>query len=694
MRVGGKETEVARASLELLYSVSRELASALDLRAVLTRVAYLCISNVGATNGSIIVLDEHGKPIDSVVIVKGVIQDHDTQQLADTFEKGLAGWVARQRIAVLVPDTSLDERWLRRPDDAADRSGPKSAVSAPILAHDQLIGVITLVHPQPGTFNEDHLVLVKAIADQAGIAILNARLYAESQRQARAMTAIAGSAAAINSSLNQDEVFQRILEQTSQALRVETAALALIHPQTHELIFRATTDSDQGILGMRLALGQGIAGWVAKQGVGVIVPDAYDDPRFEPGFDQKLNFKTRVVACAPIRSQGNLIGVLEVINPLDGSFEPDALQVLEGICSLAGAAIRHAQLFERSQSAQERYRGLFEDSIDPILVTDWQGRIVEANRQAEVTSGLSRQALQKLRINSLHKVDASRLGSEFQHFAARETISYESRLKTKAGGEIPIQVYVHKIVIDGKPHLQWILRDISERKHLDQLREDLVSMIYHDLRSPLANVVSSLDVMESLIAKDSDPSLRSMLQIALRSTERIQRLTESLLDISRLEAGQPVGNRKPNSPKQMIEDAIQAVQPLAQHKRLEIRTEVTGAPPDVFVDGEMIRRVLINLIENAVKFTPVGGTIVSGAKGDGGFVCMWVRDNGPGIPSSEHGRIFDKFARLHAKDSPRGLGLGLAFCRLAVLGHGGRIWVESEPGQGASFLFTLPIAAP
>jgi signal transduction histidine kinase len=110
------------------------------------------------------------------------------------------------------------------------------------------------------------------------------------------------------------------------------------------------------------------------------------------------------------------------------------------------------------------------------------------------------------------------------------------------------------------------------------------------------------------------------------------------------------------------------------------------------VDEDMARRVLINLMENSVKFTPQDGEFEVGARQDGDWVSIWVRDNGPGIPLSEQERIFDKFTRLRGETKVNGLGIGLAFCRLAVQGHGGKIWVESEPGKGSTFHFTFPIA--
>ena len=106
----------------------------------------------------------------------------------------------------------------------------------------------------------------------------------------------------------------------------------------------------------------------------------------------------------------------------------------------------------------------------------------------------------------------------------------------------------------------------------------------------------------------------------------------------------------------------------------------------------MIRRVLINLTENAIKYTPFGGRIEIGAETDGDFMRMYVLDNGPGIPEADRERIFDKFTRLKNKTGSSGLGVGLAFCKLAVQGHGGKIWVESAPGLGSKFVFTIPIA--
>jgi signal transduction histidine kinase len=170
-------------------------------------------------------------------------------------------------------------------------------------------------------------------------------------------------------------------------------------------------------------------------------------------------------------------------------------------------------------------------------------------------------------------------------------------------------------------------------------------------------------------------------------------LISSLLDLNRLEQHQPVGERQVVTVSLLVGDAVEAIRPSAKGREQTIcwNTDMDDLPP-VFVDVDMIRRVLINLMENAIKFTPNGGSIQIGAEKDGDFLRIQVVDDGPGIPEADRERIFDKFTRLKNKLNPSGLGVGLAFCKLAVQGHGGKIWVEPVLNGGSMFSFTLPIA--
>jgi NtrC-family two-component system sensor histidine kinase KinB len=683
------EVTTTRASLELLYDISRELTAALDLSTVLRRVLTLSMSNVGAVNGSILVLDNSGDPVEGIIRIGDRVIENAAKQLSETLNDGLAGWVIRNEQGALIADTSHDDRWMRRPDDHEKQTGPKSAVSVPLIVHEQLVGVMTLVHPSPDFFLPAHLELIQAIADQAGVAVLNAHLFAESQRRARVMTALAESASVITASLELDEVLQRILTQIREALRVEAVFLALVDPQGEHLRFTATSAGrDSDFAGLQTKLGEGFAGQIAQTGEGQIISDTTIDDRFSLEFERLIEKNIRAIICVPLKSEGEIIGVLEALNPSGGKFDPDALEVLNGIGSLAGTAINHARLYEQVQATEQRYRDLFQDSIDPILISDKKGRILEANRQAEIFTGLNDQSLLGKSIKELLSSEEPIPGLDTEGIKSGDIRSIEAQFTSGDGSPRPIQLFVRSVDIN---NFQWLIRDISERRRLDRLREDLISMIYHDLRSPLANIVSSLDVFDTMLPDDGDPAYRSLLNIALRSTERIQRLTNSLLDMSRLESGRPVVNLFPTSPILLGKDSAEAVSPIATSKKQQINISIPSDIPMVKIDVDMIRRVLINLLENAVKYSPPEGEITLGADLETENVIIWVQDSGPGIPAEEKEHIFDKFTRLNPKGSQKGFGLGLAYCRLAIEGHGGRIWVDSELGKGSRFSFTLPL---
>ena len=681
-----------RALLELLVKVSREVATALDLRTVLQRVLYACIQYVGGERGSIVVMDDLGKPVDATIVYGKQFHDHTTQQLRETVERGLAGWVVQNRKPALVPDTSKDERWLRRADDAAEKSGAKSAICVPLLARERFVGVLTLVHPVPNAFNEQHLELVQAISDQASIAVLNARLYTETQRTARVMTALAEGAATINSSLEMQDVLRRILNQTMQALQVETVALGLIDSHSNDLVFQAAAGNNSGhIPGLHVPAGKGLVGKVIQAGRGVILPSIKHDPTLVE--EDRLNgVEMRALAIAPIQLHGKVIGVLEAVNPISGAFDPDALVVMTGLGNLAGTTIDNSKLFEQLQNAHKHYRELFEDSIDPILVTDWEGKVLEANRQAVELSGYTTEQLHTMSIDQLHEVNWGKVGLSFETIKAGTSCTYESGMLRQDGGRLPVEVYARRVEFEDSDSIQWILRDITARKDLDALRDDMTSMIFHDLRSPLGNIVSSLEMMSTLMPEDE--TLSSMLNIAKNSTGRIQRLVNSLLDINRLEAGQRIVDQNSIDPVALVREAIRDVEPSVTARQHVLTNRALSVLPLIWVDVDMIHRVLINLLENSIKFTPAGGRIDIGAQTneDGLFVRFWIRDNGPGIPAAERERIFEKFTRLRGKNKAGGLGVGLAFCRLAVHAHDGDIWIESEEGKGTTFWLTLPVA--
>ncbi|MGQ9909434.1 MAG: GAF domain-containing sensor histidine kinase [Candidatus Flexifilum sp.] len=235
----------------------------------------------------------------------------------------------------------------------------------------------------------------------------------------------------------------------------------------------------------------------------------------------------------------------------------------------------------------------------------------------------------------------------------------------------------------------------AERVQMDQLRRDLTAMTYHDLRGPLQNIQTSLTMLERLIDRgDADRAAR-IIPVAVNSVHQVARMVKSLLDIERLEQGKPILNRAQIDIRQLVAAAVDGLLLLASEADQQLTMELADDLPAMAIDGDMIQRVIMNLIENAIKHTPAGGAVAVRAQladyGDGPSLLISVADTGPGIPAEYRDEIFDKYFRIKRTNAPQGVGLGLAFCRLAVEAHGGRIWVESEPDQGSVFAFTLPL---
>lgn len=226
---------------------------------------------------------------------------------------------------------------------------------------------------------------------------------------------------------------------------------------------------------------------------------------------------------------------------------------------------------------------------------------------------------------------------------------------------------------------------------IEQLRSDLTSMIYHDMRNPLQTIKLSLQKLTQLLANHDNIAVLTLLQTGTRGTRQLRRMIDSLLDVQRMEEGNTILNTRQTDLHIVLAEAVQLVQPLAQDAGLRVKFELAKDLPTLAMDEDMILRVVTNLLENAVKYTPDGGVITLRACVEHETAIISVEDNGPGIPEHLQQSIFEKFSRVQYKEAPNGIGLGLTFCRLAVHAHGGSIWVESTPDKGSTFIFTLPI---
>jgi signal transduction histidine kinase len=228
---------------------------------------------------------------------------------------------------------------------------------------------------------------------------------------------------------------------------------------------------------------------------------------------------------------------------------------------------------------------------------------------------------------------------------------------------------------------------------LQRLREQTTDLVVHDLRNPLHSIMGAVGMLQMILPPNMLQENRDLFNLVNGNCERMQRLVDSLLDISRMESGETELNLEPANLAQLIQTAVSRVSATLQSREIASSVFMPAYLPPVEVDVDMIDRVIINLLDNAIKFTPAGGQISVTADPQTAYVAVNINDTGRGIPLEQRPHIFERFARGSSEGPrPRGFGLGLTFCRLAIEAHGGRIWVEDgEGGVGCKCIFTLPL---
>ncbi|HEY76209.1 MAG TPA: GAF domain-containing protein [Thermoflexia bacterium] len=685
-------TEEQRRQLaDTLSEIARTLAATLDLDEVLSLILEQLERVVPYDSASIFLLQDNRLTIRAW---RGFEHPERIQNLSFPLDgEHIMVRLVRQREPMVCADVQQEPDWENVPDIPTIHGW----IGVPLVSRGEVVGALTVDSLRVGAYTDADARLVAAFADHAAVAIANARLYRQTQRRLEEVAFLYETSQALTASLDLKEVLRTLMGHVREHFRVEAVSVALVDEESSDLVFQVAVGaaSDQ-VVGMRLKPGQGIAGWVVQTGQPVLVQAARKDPRFYSGVDQATGFQTGALMAVPIWLGDEVIGVIEAMNPQEEPLDEEDLRLLHNVAALAASAIQNAWLYARARDAEQRYASLFENSADPILITDASGIITDANRRLCQMLGYEKEELLGRRMVDLHP-DPEKAHLRLQR-ALQEGEGTFARVEAIArdGSTIPLEIRATRILHDNRPYIQWVWHDLTERMRLEKARRDLTHMIVHDLRSPISTIMSSLELIH---AAQRDESLISMpvdelFAIARRSGEKLFLLIDSILDLAKLEESKTLSQRQPLDPARLVEEVVEQVRPqaIAQNQRLE--THIASGLPPVLGDQRLLQRVLLNLLDNALKFTPFEGRIrVTVEQADPDMVLFAVSDTGPGVAPEDQERIFERFTR-GGDTLVRGTGLGLAFCKLAVEAHGGRIWVESVPSEGATFKFTIPIAEP
>jgi two-component system, OmpR family, phosphate regulon sensor histidine kinase PhoR len=442
----------------------------------------------------------------------------------------------------------------------------------------------------------------------------------------------------------------------------------------------------------------------------MVVNDARSDPRRNRDIAKAIEYQLEKVLCVPMNLHGEVVGVLEVMNKRDHSdFTEQDISLLTVIAQQATLFLENARLYGVLQQRVEyanaellsamrdlrlekaRVETLVEEMVDGVVAVDSGNIIVLVNSVARQMLGLREGQIEGRSLRSV--LAHPQLLELFEHplTPASPSVNREVDL---LGDEAQI-VRATIARIDG-PVGELIGRcavftDITHFKQLDQMKTDLVSFVSHELKTPLTSIGLYGHMLREKLEEGNVTDAQDMAAAVDRQNTRMKHMVDDFLNISRIEQGRPLDMlwARIENPRAFIEEvvAIEARTTRDHDLSLDFPREL----PALWADRSKLEEVFINLVNNAIKYSPDGGLIVVGAVSEGEFMHFSVRDTGLGIAPEAMSRLFQRFQRVGDKQRVTGTGLGLFVCKALIDAHGGRIWAESEEDKGSIFHFTVPL---
>jgi PAS domain S-box-containing protein len=373
--------------------------------------------------------------------------------------------------------------------------------------------------------------------------------------------------------------------------------------------------------------------------------------------------------------------------PLPGT---DEIARLDRVFVNVAEALR--QSTEKLKESEARIRSMFEFLPAGLAVIGKAGKVELINPAAERMFGYSEEEITGKSFNELFGPDKPGGQQNLLETLDQRTDDnpVEAKALRKDGKSFQAEITASAFMMGGEEKKLAIILDASQRHELEQMKQQLISMVSHDLRTPLTSINASLKILGAGIAGQLTEKAAKQVTVAQKSTERLLRLVNDLLDIERLASGNFPLDRKNLPVIDALESAAESVKALANEKGVPVETADTQLM--VYADSARLEQVLINLVSNAIKFSPQDAPVRLEASQVNGEVEFRVIDRGRGVPPEYTTIIFERFGQVKQEDSERGkgTGLGLPICKALVEAHGGSIGVKSKAGEGSTFWFRIP----
>jgi PAS domain S-box-containing protein len=617
-------------------------------------------------------------------------------QLAESLTHGLSEVEAPLRAAasegrvLAAPEVATDERFGDEWRELAAGVGYRSLLAIPVPAprEPEASGLVLVFFVESRSFTDDDLELAHHLAGAARGA-LDRGAVLEEERTARSLAQqLARSGARLATELEPASVLDEVVEQAPKLAGVEACAIRLVDGE--DLVVTAVTGPQTSrVLGARSPASGWVSGDVVQGGAPLAVEDAAGDDRLLAA-DPLLRLGYRGYLGVPLTSgEGALQGVLAVYSRDPKSWRDAEIEALLALAGNASAALSNAELYQRVAIEKERSDAILANVADGIVAVDREGLVVLWNAAAERITGVPAE-------EALNRPPADVLQRELE--SGSDGPLRERLVSIRRGGEEIWLSLTEAVMRDPAGAVAgriFAFRDISAERVVEQMKSEFVSNVSRELRSPLTSIYG---FAETLLRDDvlfGEEERATFLGYIASEAGRLTAIVDRLLAVARLDGGDLQVELSPTDVGAVVSEVVSAARQSLALEGHELVLDLPPEPLTVAADREKLRQIVMDLVDNAVKYSPGGGTVRVSARRRDDTVEVSVDDEGIGIPQAELGRIFAKFYRAETggRDlASGGTGLGLFIAKELLAAMRGRIWVDSREGQGSTFVFSLPLS--
>lgn len=696
--MGADESKIV---LDTLYSISQIGAQAHDLQSLWEPLTKVVIKALSFDAGTIMTLEEN-KLIRRTAV--GMPPQTMKELPISAREGGISWGVVNSRKPTVISDLKTSQIASK----VLAKGGFHSLVTVPMIIHEQIIGVMSFFNFEKREFSQKDVDLISTVANQAAIAITSIRsteLLQENRKRMAELAALNQLSKSVATLFNFEETLSSIIQLIVKMLKSEMGALTLFNHKDRLLhaVSPAVGLNSAQIRDFRLRPDEGLTGQVFCKGVPLMM-NKIDQPT-EIILKRAGISGVKSLLAAPLKVKSQTLGVIHVFSRNPDNFTPEDLRLFAILSSQAAVVVNSSYMYQEIEEERKKDDALLTSIGEGVMAFDKQEKIIMLNTTGEYITGyLEEELMGKSPQEVLQFADKGQKPISEADQPTKKVIANgqpitlsELYLKKRNGEFFPAWASFAATrdaddkVIGGII----VFRDITEELQVEQMKQELISIATHELRTPITGIKGYLDMVIQGDTGKLNPETKEVIGEVVKINQRLADLVDDLLNVGRIEQGRIEIRPVEMDLGKLIEEVVSELQIQAKEKALNL-TSQADLKLMVKADPERTRQVLINLIGNAIKYTPAGSVTVSAEKTQN-EVLVTVKDTGLGMSPEAQKKLFEKFYRVKTEKTRAitGTGLGLWITKKLVEMMGGKISVQSEEGKGSTFSFSLPrVASP